>query len=331
MSLAKKVPLFCLSLVFSFILWAYVSSQQEGERVLPLGTFQARLRLENRPSDFFVVSEPEYVTIRADGTQEELMALTDAVQADPGLIAGRVNLKDASSGKRDYAIIWDLPDRFGVEWRRPRTVEITLERMITKEIPVEVDPVGSPPEGYVSENQVAFPAAVRLYGPETQLNEVRRARAIIELNRIRPGQDVTSQVEIFEANDKPASPTIQVTPRTVQILAALSPAAASTKALVTPTLIGQPAPGFRVLRVNVTPNQIVVSGPTDLIAALTTVETKPINITGIRADTRYSASLMLPAGTRQVSRESVTVEVVVAPTETAPPASPSPSPSPGGR
>src|SRR5690606_16256824 len=51
---------------------------------------------------------------------------------------------------------------------------------------------------------------------------------------------------------------------------------------VKPEIIGEPAPGFVLREVRLSPAEVLISGPESRVASVTTAQTEPINITGRR-------------------------------------------------
>lgn len=51
---------------------------------------------------------------------------------------------------------------------------------------------------------------------------------------------------------------------------------------VKPEIVGEPAPGYVLREVRLSPNEVLVSGPESRVASVTTAETEPINIAGRR-------------------------------------------------
>lgn len=52
---------------------------------------------------------------------------------------------------------------------------------------------------------------------------------------------------------------------------------------LTPILLGQPDPSFRVKSVTLDPPQVTLKGPHELLQTITTLSTKPLNISGLKA------------------------------------------------
>ncbi len=62
---------------------------------------------------------------------------------------------------------------------RPRTVEVTLESKQSRVMPVEVEVIGNPKPGYKVGKPVAKPERVEVRGIRSDLEKVRRVKAMI--------------------------------------------------------------------------------------------------------------------------------------------------------
>lgn len=88
---------------------------------------------------------------------------------------------------------------------------------------------------------------------------------------------------------------------------------ATTKPVaVLPTIVGEPAHGYSVLGVRVTPPTVSVSGDPARLATVQTVVTEPVNITGAIRDVIQEVSVVSPRGLTVSSRVRVAVQVAPA-------------------
>ena len=88
---------------------------------------------------------------------------------------------------------------------------------------------------------------------------------------------------------------------------------ATTKPVaVLPTIVGEPADGYSVLGVRVTPLTVSVSGDPARLATVQTVVTEPVNITGAIRDVIQEVTVVSPRGLTVSSRVRVAVQVAPA-------------------
>jgi YbbR domain-containing protein len=77
-------------------------------------------------------------------------------------------------------------------------------------------------------------------------------------------------------------------------------------------LQGSVADGYNLIGVGVDPPAIAVSGPVEIIQALSSIPTEAVDVGGLQKDLLRSARLRLPAGV-QATRDTVNVRLRIAP------------------
>lgn len=81
---------------------------------------------------------------------------------------------------------------------------------------------------------------------------------------------------------------------------------------VIPYIIGDPASGYSVAGVRVTPPTMTISGDPRRLAQIETVSTEPVNISGATREVVQVVTPLAPAGVRASRRVRVTVQVIPA-------------------
>jgi YbbR domain-containing protein len=73
----------------------------------------------------------------------------------------------------------------------------------------------------------------------------------------------------------------------------------------------QPAPGYYITNITADPPLVSVRGTPDILRTLTTIETQPVNLTGLDTDTRIPAQLNPPEGVTLEGTQIVDVIITV--------------------
>lgn len=145
---------------------------------------------------------------------------------------------------------------------------------------------------------------------ESQLTRSTR-RVQADLSGLREGEDVVHLTE--QSVQGPSGITVtRITPARLRV--SLAGAAENTVRVVA-QLRGAPAAGHVVSRVVVEPSRIPVKGPRSTIARQGTIETVPIDVSGIRDTLSQTVGLMLPEFVYPTRERSVQVTVEVKPDE----------------
>ncbi len=166
--LLDNIPLKLVSLGLAALLWFVIA----GEKTSEMGV-SAHLELQNFPKDLEVTGEP------VDTVEVRLRASPGIIQRiGPGDVSAQVDLAGLQEGEH----IVHLTDKairmpFGVKVVKitPSILTLDLERTLQKVVPVRPRLVGRPAPGYEVAEVTSDPAAVRIGGPRSRVQEVESA------------------------------------------------------------------------------------------------------------------------------------------------------------
>ncbi len=191
---------------------------------------------------------------------------------------------------------------------QPQQVSVTLDPIITRTVPVWIQP-GAPPTGLSLGTQTNSPTSVVAKGPSTQVAQVVQADASVPIDA--SGLDVNKEVPLVPVDARGNTvQEITLDPATVQVSIQIGSQLRSQTVAVAPVLQGTPASGYYVTSIDVNPLVVSVSGEADALAALNgAVSTQPISISGATGDVSVNIPLDLPSGIE--APDEATVAVVV--------------------
>jgi YbbR domain-containing protein len=89
----------------------------------------------------------------------------------------------------------------------------------------------------------------------------------------------------------PGAEVVAITPNQVSLKLEL---AREVRLEVFPVIVGTPATGFRVGRVEVTPNQVLVRGPESKVRVRDRVTTTPVDVTGLSQSAVFEREIIMP-------------------------------------
>jgi YbbR domain-containing protein len=166
--LAENWVLKVLSLVFALVLWFFVM----GERKLEVG-YAVPLELQNVPDEMIVTNEvPSLVDVRISGPRTLLMNLR------PTDVHISVDLKGLQPGLTSFKRLEErlnIPSGLKVTRLSPSFVDVKLERIREKTVPVKVLLNGTPAEGFRIAEVRAEPDQVTVEGAESELKDIHEA------------------------------------------------------------------------------------------------------------------------------------------------------------
>lgn len=310
-TVAGNLSLAALALALAFSLWLYVTDRENPQE---RQTFNSAIAIipSNVPNGFAVagLSEPA-VRIRIEAPRNELDSVSpDVFEATldlGGLSAGTSSVPvDVRSTNNDIRVIDVTPAR----------VDVTIETLRTKEVPVRVRLVGSPQTGFEATGERADPERATVSGPESLVALTDSVVAEVSLTSLRV--DVTDErvpLEPRDARDGQIS-RVTVNPETARVSVDIQQTEYSLEFAVTPLVTGQPAPGYNVAGIAIEPRLVVVTGPLSVLQSIDAVRgigTAEISIADARDDVIRTVQLVLPDGARVQGSNDVRVTIDIAP------------------
>jgi len=81
---------------------------------------------------------------------------------------------------------------------------------------------------------------------------------------------------------------------------------------VSPTIVGEPATGYRLAQIEVAPNEVVVEGPYSVVERLARLPTEPVNVAGLTESKTFEVPVTLkPRTLTRVNSDPVQIRVVI--------------------
>ncbi|HEY5672860.1 MAG TPA: CdaR family protein [Malonomonas sp.] len=163
--LTENWTLKLISLVFALVLWTFIM----GERRLEVG-YRIPLELQAIPQGLMVANEvPNLVDIRISGPRTLLTKFS------PNDFSIVVDLKDLRPGLTTFKRLEErlsLPSGLRVTRVSPSFIDLKLERIKSKLVPIKIVLAGEPFQGYQLSSIKAVPAQVAIEGAESEMKSV---------------------------------------------------------------------------------------------------------------------------------------------------------------
>lgn len=307
-SLRHNWALKLVSIVLGVSIWLYVKGTEE---VKVSNSFTLPLQHSSLAPNLEILDIPRTVSVTVSGPIEQI-GQVDMNAAQKQLNAW-VDLSTAQPGQGDYFVDLAIPQslaKFDVTWER--RVTVVTERIDKIERSVEVVPIGISATGLEFANASVQPERITLSGSPENLRKVQIVRVMLDIGKVRSGEAVELKPELLDAEQRPVA-NIDVIPEKVRVVPNLERTIPKQFVLVSPDLVGKPLDGYEVVSFRVEPLQVVVSGPGQVIQAMSFVKTKPIDLTGLSADGERTIELQLPPNVRQTAPGPVKVFLQIRP------------------
>ena len=291
-----------ISLLIAISLWAFVIGEVNPEasrsyRDIPI-RFVNQETLEQSDLAVYTVSQ-RTVNVTLRGNRSEINKI------DNKDIVATVDLDDAAMGDNPLRVDVKVPSKVEIESQSVNKVIVTVERRVSKEVPVSVSYEGT----FNGEEEPITvdvnPGEVTVYGAETTVGKVTAASALVAENSItEETQEITcSLIAVNEAGQKVHG--VRLSEDSVKITSELA------KLQIVPLHVpveGEKSDGIE--RTVTVPETITIKGKAADLESITSITTEPVYLEDVLTNTTIPLVPILPEGVA-VSEESEKLEAVI--------------------
>lgn len=302
---------FILAFCIALIVW--IVAEREENPVIR-GTFPHKIPME------IVNLSPNLAIAGTVPREVELTILTPSAKwssLTPGDFRAWIDLKGKNVGYHEVEVIASSSVK-GVKVleTRPEKVAVRIEEKVEREMPVKVKVLDLPPLGYyISGVPQVEPSTARFYGPKSYAERVAGLVAEVTIGGSKESFSRRANVKAIDANGDEV-PEIKIEPAIVLVSVNIVQRAGFKDVSVLMRIEGQPAPGYRISNVSVTPSVVTVMGSPAVIDKIPGyVETEPVNIKGAKESISMQVNLNLPEGVSVLGSPTVLATVEIKPIE----------------
>jgi len=205
----------------------------------------------------------------------------------------------------------------------PEQISITLEALVTEQFIASLEEQGEVALGFQVEARSITPQEISVSGPVSLIENVARIVALININGAR--DSLTSEIELrVQDENGNIIEGLTLLPSAVIAQVTIAQAGGYREVAVAVETNGQPAQGFRVIDISVTPPIVTLfSDDIQLIEGLPGfVSTLPLDLSDAQENIVSRLALNLPEGvTVEGDQQNVEVQIGIAPIESSIPIS----------
>jgi YbbR domain-containing protein len=302
------IALAIVSLIAAVALWVAVTETENPttDEELPFTIPVAPVGVADNLAVYSLSPESIDVTVRA--TEETLNELT---ASNFRATVDMTGIRDSQSTQNIVVEVLGLEDgEISVVEQSSRFTRVVLEPEVTKTVPVEVNSLGSLPQGFIVAATESNPPQVTVIGPASSVGLVVRADADVNLTGVR--SNLHQQYELTPRDAGGAiQPRVRVEPRSAEIRLAVEQLETPQVVPVLEDWQGEVAHGYRVAGVDSDPRNVLVTGSLEILQTLDYLATEPIDVSGASETITRSVALQIPTGVvAELQNVSVTIEIV---------------------
>lgn len=288
-----------LSLVLATLVWIAAAREENPPRE---ADYAQNIPVEVIPPAAGLVTTdqlPETVRLRLLAPESSWSSLT------PSKFKATLDLSKSGEGLNEVPvqvgtsdpqvkIIEQMPKDVGVNLQPERTITLTVNLVV----------IGEPPLGYIRRAPTANPAKVIVKGPASLISQADKAVSEIFIRNAKETINHLSDIVIRNHDDQLIS-GLQLQPAKIEVTLPIEQRFGYKDVSVSVVISGQPASGYWVNNILVSPSQLTIVGNPQVLGSIPGfVETTPINVSQATADIVQSVPLNLPDGVTVVSPEN---------------------------
>ena len=309
--IGQNVSLMILSLLLGIFFWAVAIETEDPTRV---DTFSASIPVEFRglPETMttYATDSPRVrVEIRAPESVWQSLGIDD--------FDAYLDLTSVHTGTQEIPVMVEVRAQpANIQTVNPEKVELIVEYIAEKEIPVVIRVQGTPAMGFRSDPVEAAPQTLRVQGPESMVRQVVRAEISVSVEGRQNNLRGDFEPKLLDENENPVS-EVSVVPKSVTVNIPVEQLGFIRDIPVTVgPLEGQPATGYRVANLEFDPPVVKVFGRTNVVQSVNYLQTVPISLAGITQTLTTRVSLQMLEGLSMIQPPgpevtvTLTVEVI---------------------
>ena len=295
-----------LALALASAIWIIVQNEQNPERT-DVPNFTVTAEVVGVPPGLVAVSESPQVQLRVRVPADawnllrpgSFRATADAAQAVPGVNELPVKVEALEHQVRAVDPI-------------PPQVNVAMEEIIERIVPVRANVIGNVPLGYAYDTPRITPQNVTVSGPASAIQRVETAVADVRLDGVTVGLNATYAPRPIDALAAEVR-TVRVTPTTVNVEVPVSQQVGYKEVGVRPSIQGRAAPGYYLQPVEVEPATVTMVGSPTSLVSVNFAETEPIDVSGISSSVVRRVQVVPTRGLALLDQEPVNVTLRVSP------------------
>lgn len=277
-----------LSVIVAIFMWTYVINSTNPTvnkvfRSIPV-VIKNQEKLEK--SGYIIVGGDQNftTTIKLKGTRERIIGL----KAEN--IYASVDISHLREGIQSLAINVDTPSGVSVENSDPNQINLNIQKLITKKLPVNLIYSDNIKDGRIVEVNELKPKEITVKGPASLVNKVDRCEVRVDDLNLLDGKVHNLNLQVVDRSGK----VIEDVKRSDDDVNISFRVYETKKVNIKLNTFGVVNSLYEEVSRSINPESIVIKAPESVIKETEEILTKPLNINGLRYNASGEVELDLP-------------------------------------
>lgn len=308
MDTTKKQNLlaFVISLLIALYVWGYVTNlrnpiQTKTLNDIPIEIVNGEgLETQNLSINSNSISK---VTVVVQGRFSELQSF------DSSQVSAKIDLQDLALKEGKNAVLVDVESTNNlvhiVKEKTTMKVELDIEKIVQKEIPVIVQLIGNPASDFIALEPTIAKEKIIVSGSKNDIEDLKHIVAMIDVSSAT--EDVTSNVKLKALNKYgEESKNVILKDKELEVIVPIK----FTKTLPVEVSISDTLPSnYELVSSQVRNNKVTVYGDKSILDGISSLKTEIIDLSRRYSDFDKLATINFPEGVSPVNKDNSSVYV----------------------
>lgn len=284
------VPIICVLL--SIGLWIYVTNVENKIRTTEITKIPVELVNIGALTSSKLALSPDqefFATLKVEGNNNDINKIKKSdfkLQVDLSEYAWK-----KGANKVPIAIV-DSPISVSIRNTNTLTIQINIEDMVEKTLPVISNIKVTTKPGYYASEPIISPEEVKVSGAESSINKI--SKLVVVDNKEEASEDIVGDYEIKPVDDSGEKVLgVTLSKETAKVEIRINKGK-SVKVSVETT--GTLPPGVKLRSLESSRNTVEILGPKEILDTIGEVKTTPINLSSITSSQDVNLKIILPEG-----------------------------------
>ena len=287
------------SILIAVLLWAFVVYNQNPESTKFIGGIPvAYTNVDALEREGFVILQEKEPTvdIRIKGRRLSIG------KVDRSTVSASAEIPELRAGTYDIGIDVRLPiSDVSITDKNPYVVRTVVEKILTKELPVDIQYTGNAKDPFTSVQATCEPEKVTIWGPESVISSVSSLEASIDMSSIVDGGVSVLKYRILNQNGDDVTDNVNIR-KSTETISVNSSVYRIKDVKIVPEYTGSLPDGYALKGFSAAPDTVRLGSKDQSVDNLTEVRTAPIDLSGITRDTKLMTTTAIPEGIFDLSK-----------------------------
>lgn len=310
----RNLGLKVISFLFAILFWLFVMNQGATSTLIPEQTHTIPLIASGLPQNMVVMTQLPSVRVRLQGINPS---------ANIKDLYAQIDLSGGIPGESSYDIKVNPPLGTKVMDVQPSHINLQLDKVEERTVPVEAIVSGVPAEGYQLGTTFVKPSVVIVRGPSSILSTVTKVTVEISATGTHETIVISRPVSFRDKEGKPIfgpNPSVDILsafPSTVDVIAPVMAKGLYSKMIsLKITSKGTPAQGKSLRSLVPSPSSVQVLGSSQALKGVEFLNLGPVDITNLVEDKVFQIpieNITLPQGVSFMAGTTLSIVAQIGP------------------